>query len=590
MLIFLRSSSETDEVITKRIKNLVSLDETTKYTAKFKKLPESDRVVVPWYAIDSEPMAFGKRLLQVAEKDVVCQALMDRASRVWDVDFKLQGDAFVSDDVQSHYEKQLKIWLSPLSGNIGKGNVKAHRSTVDGGDGQFEKVWKKLGLAQSDLNTQSSKAFFTGLNVAGRRDRIQIYRNVTEAARALVGEVTSWPSRGIEKIAVLSLLRSPGLAAFQRQMLKAAAAALQDNTRTPAPTYSSWEYLPYYLRGRPTEKVSEDFARLRVLGAIHDALNDSVDTRASVEAGTLNTFMGLEAGAEYRRWRMLPPVVRYQVLISDLARIMLKGKLESKHCRIQFKENKLSALSADTTGIECWEVEQKEHESAVPHDPGQGFNDIFPFASGWSRNELCPNVVSSRLMLAPLYAGTSGHNQGRILAWCSLAGTLPGLANIPIGLVISAGYSVLWRLYYDKRVSGFHTLFETFQGTAVDRDRDLSAILSNTDDTDVAWRAALESSPAGKTNVRDFWAQCIRLFGRKGWSVHRALKADLARARQEALASFPDAIIPRWNTTTDVDITAPDVERWEEGQNSQVIREYEEWERLASFAELPTGF
>lgn len=559
MLIFLRSSGETNDVITTPLSDVIFLDKTTRYTAKFKKLPVDARAIVPWYSLDADPMDFGKRLLREAAKDKVCEALTARASEVWGIDFSIQGEAFAEKEVQAHYVKLLKVWLSPLSGSIG--NRTAHRATVDGPDGQYERVWKKLDLDKKSLSDLEALDFFKELKVAGRRDRSQIYRNVTEAARALVGEVTSWPSRSIEKLAVLSLLRSDALAAYQQQILQAAALALSDNSRTPAPTFKQWEYLPYYLRGKPLERTDEDTARPRVLGALYDALGGATAKEGSDDRKFVDAFKLLNGGNEYRRWRLLPPVVRNQVLISDLPRIMFDGKLESEHWRIQFKESALKTLSGKSVGIGSWEVKMKQHPSAVPHEPGHGPRDIFPFASGWSRNELCPNVVSSRLMLAPLYAGTSGHNQGRILAWLKLAESVKALEAIPLGLVISAGYSVLWRLYYDKRVSGFHTLFETFQGTHVDRTvRDLRHHPRPAEDA--VWSAVLAASPEGRTDVFAFWSECIKLFGQKGWAVVASLKSELTKSREAAMAAFPGTVIPRWSTTDDVDATAPEVETW----------------------------
>lgn len=77
----------------------------------------------------------------------------------------------------------------------------------------------------------------------------------------------------------------------------------------------------------------------------------------------------------------------------------------------------------------------ENHGSATPHNPGR----LFPFATGWTRNELCPNVVTSRLLLAPLYAGTSGHTQGRILAWAALARRFGDLALAATARVFDAG-------------------------------------------------------------------------------------------------------------------------------------------------------
>ncbi|WP_342381687.1 hypothetical protein NVS55_18930 [Myxococcus stipitatus] len=585
MLIFLKSNGEANDVITVPRKERV----LARDTAAYKRIADGAWVIVPWYGIKADPAAFGKWLLGVAAADAVCVALVKRATSTWGVDFSIKdGGEFAASDVQAHYLKLLKVWLSPLSGNLE--HLTAHRATPEQ---QYARLWSKYKLDETTLSDLATLPFFADLKVAGRRDRIQIYRNVTEAARALVGEVTSWPSRMVEKIAVLSLMRSPSLIDCQLQMLQAVAKGVRDNSISF--NCENWEYLSYYLRKVPAEGALErrndkrhgtllkwqSIAEPRVHGALQDALNDAGIKPPVLDEKVLNDFKGLAGGEEYRRWRKLPPVVRYQVLISDLPRF-LGGKHESDHVRVEFKNDPFKDLPDNLWTYSSWETEMYKHKIATPHAPGKEF----PFAATWSRNEFCPNVVSSRLMLAPLYAGTSGHNQGRILAWRALAKQLGALADIPLGLVISAGYSVLWRMYYDKRVSGFHTMFETFQGTHMDDQvRDLSGMPVSPED--VAWSAVLNASPSGKTDVKAFWSECIRIFGRSGWLFHRELKAALAKARQDALDAFPGAVIPRWSTTDNVDDTAPDVNVWSEAENQEVLNDYANWEGLA---ELPTSY
>lgn len=567
MLIFLRTTAQANAVITTP-NAAITLD----YATVFPRI-NHNRAIVPWYSIDADPLAFGRRLLGIAAADPVCSAVLARATATWGVDFAIDVDAFRTIEVQRKFEKQLKIWLSPLSGNLGHRN--AHRSDVDE---QYARLWQRYALDQGTLRGLAASDFFRSLNVAGRRDRIQIYRNVTEAARALVGEVTSWPSRAIEKMAVLGLLRSPGLAAMQRQLLAAVARAIAGGQAITAPM---WEYLPYYLRGQPLEVALDDVARPRVLGALHDCINDEADTRADANAGHIAAFRNLAGGAEYRRWRMLPAVVRYQVLLSDLARILPGGKQEAHHQRVQFAALTLANLPT-LDGYGAWPTTMEAHALATPHNPG---ND-FPFAPGWTRNEYCRNVVSCRLMLAPLYAGTSGHNQGRILAWRTIAGAVGGLGAIPIGLVMSAGYSVLWRLYYDKRVSGFHTLFETFQGSHVDvTDYNLGAIGRVAGDD--VWNSVLDCSDTGRTNVRALWLACIARAGARGASLSRQLEAGLAQARQAALTACPGAVIPRWNATGDVNRTGTEVDVWAPEQNQAILREYEAWLELVRDPPVP---
>ncbi|MCY0995733.1 hypothetical protein OWM54_01140 [Myxococcus sp. MISCRS1] len=565
MILFLRSSAEANSVITTPAGGIV----VARATAKYAQLARGVRVIVPWYELQPDPEKFGQMLLQVAAGDPVCRALLERAGQVWGMDFSLHAGAFRAANVQKHYLKQLQIWLSPLSGNLGHRD--AHRPTVDE---QFVRMWQGYGLKKKDLDAVAALPFFQTLKVGGRRDRIQFYRNVTEAARALIGEVTSWPSRNIEKISMLYLLGSPGLANQQRAMLAAVVRAMTQAQGPLQLDYKMWEYLPYYLRGKPGEDTDAGTAQPRVLGAIHHCLSESPATQALASAQALAAFRALDGGKEFNRWQLLPPVVRCQVVLSDLARMFPWRGSNGRHQRFEFAQDRLAGLPS-LAGFGAWGATMEAHAEPTPHDPGRDF----PHAAGWTRHEFCPNVVSSRLLLAPLYAGTSGHTQGRISAWTQFAQRYQGLAAVPIGVVISVGYSVLWRLYYDKRTTSFHTLFEAIQGSHADATvRDLRAVAPI--DGDILWNIVLASAPTGKIDVRGFWNTCVNSFTSPGPFLPRQLKIELSKARTFVTKACPGSVIPRWSRTENADATGSAVAVWDDNQNLDAFREEEVWKFL----------
>ncbi len=403
---------------------------------------------------------------------------------------------------------------------------------------------------------------------------MQIYRSMTEAARAIVGEVTTWPSRQVEKLAMLRLMRSPGLMALQRRMLSVIVDErwTEKLNLTNYKKFAAWEYLPYYLRGKVSEKVDDGVAAPRVLGALHDCLAEEEDTRKYVDKSAIAAFMKLEDGKEYARWRLLPPLIRNQVMLSDLARLLPFGKQECSHVRFQFPLKALDGLPS-LVNFAGWPAEVVVHKTANPQDPGRAF----PFASGWSRNEVCPSVISSRLVLAPLYAGTSGHSQGRILSWRKVQSK--NLEDVPVGLVIAAGYSVLWRLYYDKRVSGFHTLFEALQSAFVDEVYKPGKVVPFKDDA--IFDLLLKVTGPRSIDVRAFWVECLKAFGRPGPAFAAAHKVSLAEERDVTMKAFPGTVIPHWGETEDPSATAPEVAVWTGTSNRKA---YDEWMLLLAAA------
>jgi hypothetical protein len=82
----------------------------------------------------------------------------------------------------------------------------------------------------------------------------------------------------------------------------------------------------------------------------------------------------------------------------------------------------------------------------------------------WNRDEAHDATVTYRYNLCPLWAGASGHTGGGIQFWKFVLGK----AFPPEGsVVICSGLFSLWRLYYDRRISGAHTLVETLESSCV---------------------------------------------------------------------------------------------------------------------------
>lgn len=535
MLIFLIAEGQKPEVVLRPLEEV--LLDYSKVLPRLKALQ-----IIPWFKLVPDPEKFAAVVLDIASADRVCLSILAEAEADSTVEHRIKGQAFTDERLQEHYLNLLRNWLSPLSGNVGKKAVTAHDVTIHE---QYEAVWKRYGLNPRELEQVAKLPFFTQRSNAGRRDRAQIYRNITEFARAIIGEITVWATRKIEKAIAYQLARSRGLADCQRRLLA------QLVVQRVKLTCRSWEYIPYYLYGAAGDRVDEDFARVRVLGALHDALADGEDTAKLADKKHILGFTAL--GAEYARWRALPKVIRYQALISDFARIMPGGKINSDHVRIEASHKLLDGLKPGANSARGWPCKMVPHKHVNPHDPGRDF----PHATGWVRNEYCPNVITSRLLLAPLYAGTSGHTQGRILAWAKLAEA----ANVPAHLIIPAGYIALWRLFYDKRVSGFHTPFETLQGAFVLPDVSVGIKGCRAFDNDAAWNMIVEHIGRG-SDLKALWLHWRDTLGARGRSRIEILNLRLAEERVATMSADVGTVVPRWSLEDNPSRTGTEVATW----------------------------
>jgi hypothetical protein len=83
-------------------------------------------------------------------------------------------------------------------------------------------------------------------------------------------------------------------------------------------------------------------------------------------------------------------------------------------------------------------------------------------AWSWNRHERHQVTKTYRYFLCPLWAGSSGHTGGGIEFWTQALGER---VRTQTSAIVCSGLFTLWRLYYDKRISGFHTLVETFEAS-----------------------------------------------------------------------------------------------------------------------------
>ncbi|TMO52550.1 hypothetical protein [Pseudoalteromonas phenolica] len=542
MLIFITPKAQDYNAIKQPDKEIIRKTE-------IKWNPIKTPVLVAWYEIWSEPMDFAKDVLIVAENDVVCRALLNMASEKSQIDHCIDDGAFKEKDLQDKYLSMLRNWLSPLSGNVTKKAYTAHAADFAT---QYEEVWLNppFSFDEKTMAQVADLAFFKGQRNNGRRDRAQIYRNITEVARALVGEMTCWAARKAEKVLAYRLLRSPGLANCQRLML---AELVKKNVKLKT---SMWEYLPYFLYGVAGDRnKSAPHAEL-VWGAIYDVLKDDESTGGLADD---EIWLAFKSSADmYRRWRELPRVVRYQTLISDIARMTNVAKIDSAHCRVQFP-SALFEFENFSPKPQVWDKKEAyvvEHKLPNPHDPGKEF----PFAYNWTRNEFCPNVITARLLMAPLYAGTSGHTQGRILGWIQFLKTIESdlASKIPIHLIIPAGYFALWRLYYDKRVSGFHTPFETLQGAYVAQIQMQDTQVNPIDKT---WTEIVHVL-GGQLRLDELWRGWMDELCPKGTARIAKLEQLLVEERAAVMNNEPGVSIPRWSGEMNPATTGTDVNPW----------------------------
>jgi hypothetical protein len=424
----------------------------------------TDRLAVAWNEIYTDLDKFKRALLEAAKVDPVCQAMAVVCKKT----FKL--DPFATDDfyVNRLFSKLLRQWSSPMTGNITNW---PHVRPVEVMK-QLETNWTgSTSFAPGTLQRIGelvSKGTFAGEDIIGHRDQALFLYNITEAARSLFGGLTSYPSKKLEKIFALRLVLSDKLLARQRALLSAFWDTHGNAFCRKAGQKDKYEYLRYYVQG--FDSLSED-ARVETMKAIF----------ACTAAKEIDFNAGKVSQGALAEWKRLPPVVACAILLSDIPRVFMDKSVSTDRPRVAFK-----LFEWQGKYDKVWTVAPQSLPSAQQsqpiftlnhkldyvilrdsdfnkHAPSVSVREVNPRLFGWVRNEYAAETITYRTHLCPIWGGSSGHATGRIGAWVELMGNNP--QRLPVRLTVASSYVVLWRLYYDKRVSPVHLLVETYEAT-----------------------------------------------------------------------------------------------------------------------------
>jgi len=164
-------------------------------------------------------------------------------------------------------------------------------------------------------------------------------------------------------------------------------------------------------------------------------------------------------------WLRLPPVIRCATLLNEyrVAWNKTSGRNEENE-RTSMCVPDLGKTLLDAKGTIpplTYQVKDSADSRHIPHLTTRKAD----FTWSWNRDEYADATITYRVYLCPLWAGASGHTAGGIQFW--LHSLLPPDFGDDGAIVVAASLFVLWRLYYDRRITGNHTLVETFESTCI---------------------------------------------------------------------------------------------------------------------------
>lgn len=297
------------------------------------------------------------------------------------------------------------------------------------------------------------------------RDQVRCCKDMTELARAVIGEITTYATKKLEKIYALELCQSKRFLAAQKAFVKC---VVFDMTKKNAAVNPKLEkiFFSYNPRGNVIEVTEYIYFYFPKLGGLSrpdqwaafiSLINAYLDGDGTLPCDIVNPKANEIITACLAGYRKFPPVIRGAMIINAIRKF---HKPPNKNrCALRLVDKSQSQ----------WEIARAPVAPVIftipkPNDTGKQEK---MFLWNWTRDETHPVTASYRKSLMPLWAGPSGHTAGLLdfyRIYLEKDFFLFERMPLPISLIILPTMFTFWRLYYDKRISAVHTLAETFDG------------------------------------------------------------------------------------------------------------------------------
>lgn len=324
----------------------------------------------------------------------------------------------------------------------------------------------KESLPYDPESPEASPAGLRRLAKSGR-DQVRCCKDMTELARAVIGEITTYASKKLEKIYALELCNSERFLAAQKEFMKRVVLIQTETGIKENPTLKvlfdgcktnpimATEYIYFYFPSLAGLQKKDQWIAFICL--INEYLGGDCkipcDRPAEKETGKLIDL----CVEEYRKF---PPIIRGAMIINAIRKF-----------NKPLARNRYSFKIADEAKGQ-WEIVDAPNSFFIPTlpkwrpvDPDERVPRILLW--NWTRNERHPVTEGYRKCLIPLWAGPSGHSAGLLDFYWDYFGTdyfsFEGKL-MSASLIILPTMFAFWRLYYDKRICAVHTLAETFEG------------------------------------------------------------------------------------------------------------------------------
>lgn len=386
-------------------------------------------------------------------------------------------------DMEALIMRVLGEWAHPMIGNIAN-SPQVRPQTASS---QMEK-WNQLHFLDDDSKGRIRRLLDEPPDGLGRlqksgHDQVRICWDMRTLARAFCGEITTLATRRLEKLFTLELCGSDFLYETQKALL----IRLVTNIETIGCTAESQGYLleqfAFSVRGKKgfekeeyikyffpdCEKQEIEKQKIFYIALIEHAVGEAGLPGLDHPGGYDAALAEEPVKGWLAQWDLMPPVIRCAVIQNSLRKFMMGCRLLNRF-RLAAEENRFSMR--EICGEDGRVISAGYCQAAAKVFPGLFLRTSLSLAWSWNRDEEHQTTQFYRKCLLPLWAGPSGHVHGNLdfvlscLDEKAISVTIgEKTENVDAAAAALAGLFAFWRLYYDKRITGVHTIAETFDAS-----------------------------------------------------------------------------------------------------------------------------
>lgn len=423
-----------------------------------------------------------KAVFAVAEQDNVCKDINLQFKSQYATDIFEQRRQTSDNIIKNIIKNIFQSWAHPMIGNL----MVSPRIRPMTANAQYVKNWEAFPNEYMTPQTKAAiRAIMDDLKGVGLtelkksgRDQLRVCKDMTDLARAIMGEISTYPTKKLEKIFALGLCKSEILKEAQKELLHKAIDCLDKEKRINQ-SCAACEYLRFYFPGFfvKDKQTNKDYSWTLFVQLMTEYIGEN--------ELVCDPFPGCkedEREKAIEKFRRFPPTIRGAILINDFRKIYAdfitpKGK-EGESKTIQ----RYSLATINIIGGHQSDLKYNLQCKIVEAPSSEFIPEIYTTIEGekrkkhyiWNRTRDEQHVATHtyRHFLLPLWGGPSGHTAGLIHVYKTLikqdnieVRIEEKNVQIPLSSIIIGSMFPFWRLYYDKRISAVHTMAETIEGS-----------------------------------------------------------------------------------------------------------------------------